>query len=342
MRHTIMSKLAKIPVVTVDQHPDAPDWWRDGIICGDCRESLRALPDASIHMAITSPPYNVGLKYDGHHDKMSYDQYLEWLLPTWRELHRVLVAGGRFALNIAPTSIKDFRPIHYDMAAQLRSLGFIMRTEILWYKQVMRRRTAWGSWKSPANPHIVPSWEYVLVFSKGTWSLPGDKKNADITGDEFLKFSDGFWPIHPETRGRQPFMESLYKPRRGKNAPKEKDDGHPAPFPEELIYRLMKFYSFRGNTILDPFGGTGTVAAVAARTRRHFVHLELSKRYCEVTAARVADAIKKSRQDTMNLETKRKQPVHRKQDNTSNEPKKRGRPRKTPSPDATVPLPMSP
>lgn len=243
-----------------------------------------------MHLAITSPPYNVGLEYDGHNDRMSYDEYLSWLLPVWHELQRVLVDGGRFALNIAPTSIKDFTPIHYDLAAQLRSLGFIMRTEILWYKQTMRRRTAWGSWKSPRNPHIVPSWEYVLVFSKGSWTLEGEKQHADITGDEFIKFSDGFWPIAPETRGRQPFMKSLYAPRRGRKTPQSKANGHPAPFPEELIYRLIKFYSFRGNVVLDPFGGTGTVAVVAQKTDRHFVHVDVSKKYCQIAAQRLHDA----------------------------------------------------
>jgi DNA modification methylase len=248
-----------------------------------------------VHLAITSPPYNVGLDYDGHNDNMTCDEYLAWLLPVWKELKRVLVNGGRFALNVAPTSIKDFRPIHYDMARQLRDLGFIMRTEILWYKQTMRRRTAWGSWKSPRNPHIVPSWEYVLVFSKGSWTLDGNKRDADITGDEFIRFSDGFWQIAPETKGRQPFLKSLYPPRRkskcvepasaGKR--EAKSEGHPAPFPEELIYRLIKFYSYRGNVVLDPFGGTGTVAVVAKKTGRHFIHVDISRKYCQIAAARL-------------------------------------------------------
>ncbi len=262
--------------------------WKDRILCGDCRDALRGMPDSCVHLAITSPPYNVGLEYDGHNDRMSYDDYLAWLLPVWRELYRVLVNGGRFALNIAPTSIKDFKPIHYDMAAQLRALGFIMRTEILWYKQTMRRRTAWGSWKSPRNPHIVPSWEYVLVFSKGSWTLDGNKQDADIAGKEFIQFSDGFWQIAPETRGRQPFLKSLYKPRRGRKAPESRRDGHPAPFPEELIYRLIKFYSYRGNVVLDPFGGTGTVAVVAKKTGRHFIHVDVSKKYCRIAAERLA------------------------------------------------------
>jgi DNA modification methylase len=174
------------------------------------------------------------------------------------------------------------------MARYLKKLNFILRTEILWYKQTMRRRTAWGSWKSPRNPHIVPSWEYVLVFSKGSWTLEGNRADADITRDEFIKFSDGFWQIRPETSGRQPFLKSLYPPRRGRKVPKPKE-GHPAPFPEELIYRLIKFYSYRGNVVLDPFGGTGTVAVVAQRTKRHFVHLDLSRKYCTVAAERLAN-----------------------------------------------------
>ena len=275
------------------------EWWKDQIICGDARAVLHAMPDECVHLAITSPPYNVGLDYDSHNDKMPYDEYLQWLTGFWSELKRVLVPGGRFALNIAPTSIKDFRPIHYDMAAQLRSLGFIMRTEILWYKQTMRRRTAWGSWRSPRNPHMVPSWEYVLVFSKGSWTLEGNKADADITGGEFIKFSDAFWQIAPETRGRQPFLKSLYPPRRKKSGARSqnpdvsseasaKAEGHPAPFPEELIYRLIKFYSYRGNVVLDPFGGIGTVATVARRTGRHYMHIDLSKKYCAVAAERVA------------------------------------------------------
>ena len=265
------------------------NWWMDQIICGDSKAILHTLPDDCIHLAITSPPYNVGLQYDTHNDKMPYDEYLRWLTSFWSELHRVLVPGGRFALNVAPTSIKDFRPVHYDMARDLTRLGFIMRTEILWYKQTMRRRTAWGSWKSPRNPHMVPSWEYVLIFSKGSWTLEGDKADADITGEEFIKFSDAFWQILPETRSRQPFLNSLYPPRRGRKVPQAKVAGHPAPFPEELIYRLIKFYSYRNNVVLDPFGGTGTVATVAYRTGRRYVHLDHSKKYCEIAAKRVAE-----------------------------------------------------
>lgn len=251
------------------QTPRQKQFALDRIITGDVLEIMAQIPDNSIHLAITSPPYNVGKNYDNHNDRMEYQQYLDWLEKVWRETKRVLVPGGRFALNIAPTGIKDFVPIHHDFTNQMRKIGMKFRTEILWYKQTMLKRTAWGSFKSPANPHIVPSWEYVLIFTKEKDRLDGNPKNADITKEEFMNFSDGFWKISPETQR----------------------NGHPAPFPEELIYRLIKFYSYKDNTILDMFGGTGTVAAVAYKTKRHFVHIDISEEYNKVAQARL-DKIK--------------------------------------------------
>jgi len=242
--------------------------WFDRIVEGYAREVLDRLPAESVQLAITSPPYNVRIPYRGYTDDLPPEEYLRWLKDVWESLHRVLVPGGRFVLNVAPTSIKNFRPIHHDLSRDLRDLGYIMRTEIIWYKQTMGRRTAWGSWRSPSNPHIVPSWEYVLVFSKGQWRLPGDPQAVDISAREFERFSDGFWKIPPERHRR----------------------GHPSPFPEELIERLVKFYSYRGNVVLDMFGGTGTVAAVARRLGRHYLHIDASHEYCILAAARVRRA----------------------------------------------------
>ena len=261
--------MASIKYIADPQHKDG-NWWEDSIICGDSLAVMGLMAPESVHLAITSPPYNVGLEYDGHKDAMSYGDYLKWITPFLSEIQRVLVNGGRFALNVAPTSIKDFKPLHYDLAAILRGMGMIMRTEIIWYKQTIKSRTAWGSFRSPRNPHILPSWEYVLVFSKGSWTLDGDKEEADISNGEFVEFSDGFWQIRPESRRRQTFEKGL--------AGAGKDD-HPAPFPEELVYRLVKYYSYRGNVVLDPFAGTGTVAVVGAKTGRKVVGIEQSDRY---------------------------------------------------------------
>jgi len=240
----------------------------DRIITGDVLEVMSKIPDNSIHLAITSPPYNVGKDYDNHNDKMDYKEYLDWLKKVWMETKRILIPGGRFALNIAPTGIRDFVPIHHDFTNQMRKIGMKFRTEIIWYKQTMLKRTAWGSFKSPANPHIVPSWEYVLIFSKEQDRLDGNFRKADITKDEFMDFSDGFWKISPET----------------------KRNGHPAPFPEELIYRLIKFYSYKDNTVLDMFGGTGTVDVVAYKTGRHFIHIDISEEYNKVALRRLNEA----------------------------------------------------
>lgn len=227
------------------------------VITGDVLETIKKLPKESVHLIITSPPYNVGKSYDNHYDKMEYKEYLRWLNEVWKETKRVLISGGRFCLNIAPTGIKNFVPIHHDFTNQLRKLGMKFRTEIIWYKQTMLKRTAWGSWKSPANPHIIPSWEYVLIFSKNGDKLYGNPKDADITAEEFKEFSDGLWQIQPERQR----------------------NGHPAPFPEELIYRLIKYYSYKGNVVLDMFGGTGTVAVVSRKTGRKFIHIDISKEY---------------------------------------------------------------
>jgi len=241
----------------------------DRVVCGDAKAVLDRLPAGSVHLAITSPPYNVRIPYRGYSDDLPPEVYRRWLLDVWRALHRVLVPGGRFVLNVAPTSIKNFRPIHHDLSTDLRAFGFIMRTEIIWYKQTMGRRTAWGSWRSPSNPHIVPSWEYLLVFSKEQWRLDGERRAVDISAKEFEQASDGFWPIPPERRR----------------------NGHPAPFPEPLIERVVKFYSYRGNVVLDMFGGTGTVAAVARRLGRHYLHIDASPEYCTTAAERVARAV---------------------------------------------------
>src|ERR1700693_652521 len=105
---------------------------RDAIIRGDALSTLQKLPARSVHLAITSPPYNLGIRYAGYEDSRGAGEYRAWLKTVGRELHRVLVVGGRFALNVAPTSIKAFRPIHHDLSTDLRKLGYIMRTEIIW------------------------------------------------------------------------------------------------------------------------------------------------------------------------------------------------------------------
>lgn len=216
---------------------------------------LTNLPNDSIQLIITSPPYNVGIDYDTHSDNMEYTQYIGWLTDVFVYLYDKLSDGGRACVNIAPTGIKNYSPIHHDLVTRLRATNYKFKTEILWYKKHRTARTAWGSFMSPSSPYVLPSWEYVYVFQKGDRLL--SDKIPDITKEEFLKFVDGFWEIQPEMKKR----------------------GHPVPFPEELVYRLIKLYSYPGDTVCDPFSGSGTVERVAARCNRKAISVDISHEY---------------------------------------------------------------
>ncbi len=229
------------------------------------------IPSNSIDMIITSPPYNVGIDYQNHHDLLPYSDYLTFLNNTWIECKRVLKRDGRIAINV-PSVTADgcYQPLFVDVTNQLRSLGFLMRCDILWYKQAISKRTAWGSWQSPSNPHVVQPYEFILVFSKETKKHDGDKSKIDITKDEFINFSNSFWDIKPETQ-----LSKI----------------HPAPFPEELVYRLIKFYTYQEDIVLDPFGGSGTVANVAVKLNRHFVYIDNSAEYADFAKRRVLNTM---------------------------------------------------
>jgi modification methylase len=262
---------ATAQLAEASSEPPAPSPLLDRITCGDVLEQMRRIPDGSVHLAVTSPPYNVGAAYDGYDDARDYRLYRAWLAEVWRETYRVLCVGGRFALNIAPTSISNYRPVHMDLSHDVEAAGLTPRTEILWYKRNMTaKRTAWGSFRSPRHPHIIPSWEYVLLFHKNSWKLDGAREDADIGSQEFVDWSNGMWEIAPET---------------------SRFADHPAAFPEELIRRLVLYFTFRGNTVLDMFGGTGTVAVVAKRLGRHFIHIDNSRPYCDAAVRRLDDRL---------------------------------------------------
>lgn len=234
--------------------------------CGDRVEVMKNIPDNFVHLIVTSPPYNVGIPYDNHDDLIPYKDYLNFLEETWKECYRILVSGGRICINVpSVTAEGGYQPLFVDVVNQMKKIGFIMRCDILWYKQSISKRTAWGSWKSPSNPYVVQPYEFVLVFSKENKKLEGEKDKIDITKEEFIEYSNSFWTIKPET----------------------KRTNHPAPFPENLVYRLIKFYSYMDNTILDPFGGSGTVPLVSIHNNRNFIYIDKSDKYCKLAEDRL-------------------------------------------------------
>jgi site-specific DNA-methyltransferase (adenine-specific) len=239
------------------------------IICGDAQEVLARIPDLSIDLIITSPPYNFGHTYaqDPHDDTHEWNEYFEKLLQVWTECERVLKPGGRIAVNIQPL-FSDYVPTHHIISRQLARLGLLWKAEFLWEKNNYNAKyTAWGSWKSPSMPYIKYTWEFIEVFDKETHKKIGRREDIDITGEEFKEWVLGKWSFSPEIR--------------------MKDYEHPAMFPEELPRRLMKLFSYKNDIVLDPFNGAGTTSLVARKQGRRFIGIDLSEQYCAMALKRV-------------------------------------------------------
>jgi DNA modification methylase len=237
------------------------------IICGDSLTVLKSFPDNSMDLIFTSPPYNFGLEYDNQNDAHFWEHYFEKLFAIFDECIRVLKYGGRIVVNIQPL-FSDYIPSHHIISNYFTSRKMIWKSEILWEKNNYNcKYTAWGSWKSPSNPYLKYTWEFVEVFAKGTLKKSGIPENADITADEFKKWVVAKWSIAPERN--------------------MKEFGHPAMFPEELASRVIKLFSFVGDVVLDPFNGVGTTTAVAQNLGRKFVGIDISQEYCDAAQKRL-------------------------------------------------------
>ncbi|HZK30511.1 MAG TPA: site-specific DNA-methyltransferase [Methanoregula sp.] len=240
------------------------------IICADALHALACIPDQSIDLIITSPPYNFGHAYahDPHDDTHEWNQYFENLLGIWQECVRVIRPGGRIAVNIQPL-FSDYVPTHHLISHQLAGLGLLWKAEILWEKNNYNAKyTAWGSWKSPSMPYIKYTWEFIEVFDKETHKKCGRQEDIDITAEEFKEWVLGRWSFPPEIH--------------------MKDYNHPAMFPEELPRRLMKLFSYKNDIVLDPFNGAGTTTLVAWKLHRRFIGIDVSDQYCETAFQRLA------------------------------------------------------
>jgi len=256
--------LPKEEKVNYVENPIPPEYL-DKIFC-KTSEHMDELPDNSVHLMVTSPPYNVGKEYD---ENLTLTEYRKFLKKVWREVRRVLVPGGRACINIANLGRKPYIPLHAFIVEDMQDLGFLMRGEIIWNKATSGSpSTAWGSWLSAKNPTLRDIHEYILVFSKETFSRENCNRVSTISKEEFLEFTKSVWTFDAEPATKV---------------------GHPAPFPVELPYRLIQLYTFEGEVILDPFIGSGQTAIAAIKTKRHYVGYEINREYVKLATRRIKD-----------------------------------------------------
>jgi len=271
------------------EEKEFPKEFENKFILGSA-ENMKEIPNNSIHLVITSPPYNVSKEYD---KDMSLKEYLNLLENSFKEVYRVLVNGGRACINVANIGRKPYIPLSDYISTIMIDIGFNMRGEIIWNKASSAgSSTAWGSWQSATNPILRDIHEYraaethfgvrekakplhgsenglwhtILIFSKGEYKREKGNKENTISREQFIEWTKSIWNMNTESAKRI---------------------GHPAPFPEELPYRLIQLYSFKNDIILDPFMGSGTTAIAALKSDRKFIGYEINNDYIKLAEKRI-------------------------------------------------------
>jgi len=239
-----------------------------------CENGIDILEDNSIDLVVTSPPYNVDLGnnkykkdgYDLYSDDREYNAYIDWLSLIFTKIYPKLKCGGRVAINIGDSKNGKI-PTHADVIASLCKHYKYFST-IIWDKGNTSNRAAWGSFLSPSCPSFPRSFEYICIFYKDTQKL-STKGQSDLTKEEFIEWSNGLWKFPGET---------------------SKIINHPAPFPIQLPYRLIKMLSWKDAKILDPFAGSGTTGVACKQLNRDFIGFEISSAYCDMANERILNA----------------------------------------------------
>ncbi len=230
-------------------------------------ENMDEIPDYSIHLMVTSPPYNVTKEYD---ENLTLDEYRGLLKRVFTEVYKKLVTGGRACVNIANLGRKPYIALHSYIIQDMIDIGFMMRGELIWNKASSASpSTAWGTWLSAANPILRDIHEYILVFSKEAFNrknLPA--KASTITKEQFLEFTKSVWTFPAESARKI---------------------GHPAPFPIELPSRLIQLYTFKDEVVLDPFCGSGSACIAAIKAGRHYIGYDTEKEYVELAEKRIEE-----------------------------------------------------
>lgn len=221
----------------------------------------------SIDLIVTSPPYNVDIRYNSYDDKIPYNIYLEFTEKWLENAYQLLKDDGRFCLNIPLDKNKGGQQsVYADIITIAKKIGFKYHSTIVWNEQNISRRTAWGSWLSAAAPYVIAPVEMIAILYKKNWKKISGSGKSDLTKQEFVEWTNGVWTFSGESKTKI---------------------GHPAPFPIELPKRCIKLFTFIGDTVLDPFMGSGTSLIACVLTNRKGIGIEIDKNYCELAKNRL-------------------------------------------------------
>lgn len=226
-----------------------------------------AIKENSVDLIVTSPPYNVDIKYNSYDDKMPYEIYLEFTQKWIERAYQLAKEDGRFCLNIPLDKNKGGQQsVFADIVSIAKKIGWKYHSAIVWNEQNISRRTAWGSWLSATAPFVIAPVEMIVILYKKKWRKTSGSRMSDISKNEFMDWTNGVWSFSGESK---------------------KKVRHPAPFPVELPKRCIKLFTFVGDTVLDPFLGSGSTLIACALTHRAGIGVEIDKNYCEIAKQRL-------------------------------------------------------
>jgi len=229
---------------------------------------IDALENETIDLIVTSPPYDVDIKYENYNDNIPYSEYLEFTRKWLSKCYDFAKADGRLCLNIPLDKNKGGQQsVCADITAIAKNVGWKYHATIIWNEQNISRRTAWGSWLSASAPFVIAPVEVIVVMYKKRWEKMR-KGKSDVIRDEFIEWTNGVWNFSGESRSKI---------------------GHPAPFPVELPRRCIKLFSFVGDVVLDPFLGSGTTLIACLETNRTGIGVEINRSYCELAVKRLTE-----------------------------------------------------
>lgn len=244
------------------------------IIKDDVLTTQEILPN-TIDLIVTSPPYRIGIKYTFRDDKFSHEEYLEFSKKWMSRCFKWLKEDGRFCFNVPLEKNKGGQQsMGADLTCLAKEIGFKYYSTIIWNETDVSRRTAWESWLNASAPYVIPPLDLIIVLYKNSWKKTSRSGKSDITREEFMKWAKGLWNFSGERKKRI---------------------GHPLPFPLELPKRCIKMFSLVGDTVLDPFLGSGTTLIAAHLNNRKGIGIEIDKKYCELAKQRLINEAKGAR-----------------------------------------------